>query len=699
MPVARILSLLGLLVVPLGAALAFVIQPVLAKHLSPRLGGTAATWIGAVLFFQVALLLGYGWGIWLARCAARTQVVATVALALLALVSFHAPAAHIGAPTVAGVMLALAGACLPAMVLLFSLSPWLHAWRERTGAAEPYALYALSNAGSLAVLGLYPLLFEPSLELGDQFGLWRGLFTLLAAAVVSGVILLWRAETRKPEEVPPRAAGGWREASPQWWPVWIVLSALSCAVMLAAAGQVAGEIGSAPIAWVGPLGVYLGSFALVFSGRWRPWMTGVAVVGLGLALAVYMAVKGFGSATVDGVRLLALVAVCGGVSLVAHALLHACRPARGGEWFYLALAVGGAVGGVVSLSVLPAVFARPVEFPVLAAVVLAAGFYWGARWRHAGGAVACLALALGPVFILGAKQAGEERPGDALVHHYRDVHGHLMVKVDERSSVLSSATTTHGTQITEPREARARPTLYYSESSGVGRTLAALAAVRPAMRVAVVGLGAGTLVAYARPGDEYVFFDIDPKIEAVARRHFTYLADCRGAVQVVIADGRRALAEAGEDFDLIVIDAFMGDGVPAHLLTLEALRVYQERLRVRDGLLVVHASMRYSRLFPIFAATTHAAGWESLGVSTWIEESVDQQDWDAVASVYLLAGSPERAGEWKDWFAVEEDGGRVRRELSRLSGLMAGPRGIWTDERSAALDVLDLAAWLTRRID
>ncbi len=699
MPASRVLSLLSLFAVPLGAALAFVIQPVLAKHLSPRLGGTAATWIGAVLFFQVALLLGYAWGLWLARRETRTQALATGVLAILALLTFHAPSAHEGAPTVTGVMLALAGGCLPAMVLLFSLSPWLHAWRERMGAAEPYALYALSNAGSLVVLGLYPLIFETSFDLEDQFGLWRGLFTLVAAAVASGAVLLWRAGMREPEAATVRPAAGWREAAPQWWPVWIGLSALACAAMLAAAGLVAGEIGSTPIAWVGPLGVYLGSFALVFSGRWRPWMTGVAVVGLGLALAVYMTLKGFGSATVDGVRLLAVVAVCGGVSLVAHALVHGTRPARGGEWFYLALALGGALGGLASLSVVPAVFARPVEFPVLAAVVLAAGFYWGARWRHAGGAAACAALAIGPVLILGGRQAAEEQPGEAVVHHYRDVHGHLMVKVDARSSVLSSATTTHGTQITEPIEARARPTLYYSESSAAGRALAALAAVRPQMRVAVVGLGAGTLAAYARPGDEYVFFDIDPKIEAVARRHFTYLADCRGAVRVEIADGRRALAEANEDFDLVLIDAFMGDGVPAHLLTLEALRVYQARLQARDGLLLVHASMRYSRLFPIFAATAHAAGWESLGVSTWIEEALEQSDWDAVGSVYLLAGSSERAGEWKDWFAVEEDGGRVRRELSRLSGLMAGPRGLWTDERSAALDVLDLGAWLTRRAE
>ncbi len=692
MPAARLVSLLSLVAVPLGSALAFVIQPMMAKHLLPRLGGTAAVWLGAVLFFQLALLAGYAWGLWLARRSVRVQLIASATLALVALVTFHAPAAHAGSPTVGGVMLALTLGCLPALVLLFSLSPWLHAWRERVGSAEPYALYALSNAGSLAVLALYPFAIEPPLDLSDQLGIWRGLFALLAAVVVSGAVLLWRSGDR----LPGLAPAAWRSLSPWAVAAWVALSALACGVMLAASGLAAAEVGSTPLAWVGPLGVYLGSFALVFSGRWRPWMTGAAVAGLGLALAAYMALKGFGSETTDGARLIALVAVCGGVSLVAHALAHAARPERGGEWFYLALAIGGALGGAASLGVVPAVFARPVEFPIAAALVLAAGLFWGARWRHAGGAAACLALALGPVLILGARQSADEGEPGAVFHHYRDLHGHLKVKADHRSAVLSSATTTHGTQITEPPEARARPTLYYSESSGAGRALQALGELRPTLRVAVVGLGAGTVAAYARPGDEYVFYDIDPKIEAVARRHFTYLADCRGTVRVELADGRRALAEAREDFDVVLIDAFMGDGVPAHLLTVEALRVYQERLRARDGLLLVHASLRYSRLLPVFAATAHATGWETLEVLTDIDEALEDKDWDAVRSTWLLAGSPERARQWSAWFAVEEDGGRVRRELSRLSSLMAGPRQLWTDERPAALDVLDVGAWLSR---
>lgn len=692
---SRLVSWLGIAAAPLGAALAFGIQPMMGKLLLPRLGGTAATWLGTVLFFQLALLLGYAWGLWVARCSLRVQGIAVAALALIAIVTFHPPEAFAGDPTVTGVIGALTRACLPALVLLFGISPWLHAWRERLELPEPYALYALSNIGCLLAVLLYPFVIEPFLGLADQFNLWRGLFILAASVLAAGAITLWLIDRREPLAQPPAPTPATR-ISPLAWFGWIALGALACATSLAAAQLIAAEIGSVPLAWVGPLGVYLASFTLIFSGRWRSWMTGTAVVGLALSLAAYMTLKGFGSATVDGARLFALIVCCGFACLVGNALLHATRPARGGEWFYLALAAGGALGGLGSLWVVPAVFARPVEFVIFSGLLLAVGLFWGARWRHPGSAAACLAVALGPILIVGSHQAADERLGDGVFTAYRDVHGPLLIKTDATSVVLSSATTTHGTQLIETSEARRQPTLYYTESSGVGRALLRLQAARPALRIAVIGLGAGTLATYTRPEDEIVFYDIDPKIEAIARHHFTYLVDARGKVRVVVADGRRALAAAAEDYDLIVIDAFMGDGVPAHLLTREALGIYQTRLRARDGLLVVHSSMRYSRLYPIFAATARSLGLETLEVTTDIKESLDQADWDPTRSTYLLASSLARAQDWAGWYPPEEDEGRVRREITGLGALIAGPGNIWTDDRAAALDVLDLSLWLSR---
>jgi predicted O-methyltransferase YrrM len=688
----RIISTLTLSAVPLGAALAFVIQPMAGKAMLPEMGGTAVTWIGATLFFQIALLLGYVWGIVLARLTLRGQFLGQLALAVLALGTFRLPGGGGGGePGLGLVFWTLGISNLPAMTLLFSLSPWVHSWRERLSMPEPYALYAISSLGSLAALVLYPVVVETNLTLSAQEAIWRSLFILVALLAVCGVLAIWKlsppAETYRAEKLkgfdPLKIAG------------WIALSALPCMVMLGAVGLVASEVGSNPLAWAGPLGVYLAAFAIVFSGRWRPWLSGVAVAGLGLALAAYMVHKGFGVATVDGMRFWLLILLCGLASVVSIALLHSTRPENGGAWFYLVIAAGGVLGGMLSLFAVPSLFPRPAEFPVFSGLVLACGLFWGTRWRNAGTAAACLALSLGPVFLLGMRQANEDKMGDGVITHYRDVNSHLMIKTDAISAVLSSDTTTHGSQLTETPEARRQPTHYYTESSAAGRVIAYLQAERPAMRICVIGLGAGTLATYVRAEDEIVFFDIDPKIEPVARNHFTYLKDCRGALSVQLADGRKALERAGAgDFDLIVVDAFMGDGVPHHLLTREALEVYQSRLLQRDGLLLIHATMRYSNLFPRVAATTRTLGWEAVGVETVIESSLKDRDWDAATSNYIVSGREPLLQTVIGKIPYDEDEGRVKRSITRLNAVLSGTNNIWTDERSAALDTIDINKWL-----
>lgn len=687
----RIVSALTLCAVPLGAALAFVIQPMAGKAMLPAMGGTAATWMGSTLFFQIALLLGYVWGLGISRLELRGQFIAQLVLGLLAVSTFRLPNNQTGEPSLGFVFWTLAISNLPAATMLFSLSPWVHSWRERLAMPEPYALYAISSLGSLGALLLYPVAVEPNLTLAAQEGIWRALFILVALLAVCGVLALWKLSppaTRVRADKPkgfslPKVA------------VWIALSALPCMVMLGAVGQVSGEIGSTPLAWAGPLGVYLAAFAIVFSGRWRPWLTGVAVAGLGLALAAYMVHKGFGVATVDGLRFWLLLLLCGLASVVTVALLHSTRPETGGAWFYLVIAVGGVLGGLLSLFAIPALFSRPAEFPVLSGLVLAGGLFWGARWRNAGTAAACLALALGPVFLLGGKQAVEDRMGNGVITHYRDVNSHLMIKTDAISAVLSSDTTTHGSQLTETPESRRRPTHYYTESSAAGLTIAYLQAQRPSLRIGVIGLGAGTLAVYARAEDEMVFFDIDPKIEPVARNHFTYLKDCRGKVSVRLADGRKALEnENAGDFDLIVVDAFMGDGVPHHLLTREALEIYQSRLLKRDGMLLIHATMRYSNLFPRVAATTRTLGWEAVGVETNIHSALKDKDWDAASSNYIVSAREPLLQTVIEKMPYDEDDGRIQRSITRLNAVLSGSNTIWTDQMSAALDTIDINKWL-----
>lgn len=690
-----IVQYLTMIASPLAAALAFILQPAMGKLLLPRLGGTAATWLGTALFFQLSLLLGYAFGLWLSRQTFRKQWIALAAISILAVTTFHTPDGLSGEPSVIGVLFSLSIACLPAMTLLFSLSPWLHTWRERVNLREPYALYAISNIGSLLALLIYPFVIEPYVMLEDQLMFWKALLLLLSTVLIAGMGLLFYSSGHHGTTKEPSKA---RDIPLLHYLSWVALAALVCVSMLAVSQLIAAEIGSTPLAWVGPLGVYLLSFSVIFSGRWSAWMTGLSAIGLTVSLAFYMTYKGFGSGTIDGGVLFITLACCGFSCFTGHALLYETRPSRGGEWFYLALAFGGVVGGITSIWFVPTIFIKPVEFAVTSGLILAAGLWWGAKNRHIGSLSVCVTITLSPVLIYGKKQASDERLGDGVLNHYRDVYGHLMVKTNPTGVVLSSATTSHGSQLIETDAARRRPTLYYTESSAVGRSIQALQAERLQLNIAVVGLGTGTLATYLRRGDSMTFYDIDPKIESVARKHFSFLADAQGEIRVEIADGRRALeAASSQAFDIIVIDAFMGDSVPAHLLTREAMQIYMTRLQRKQGLLAVHASTRYSDLYPTIAVTAHSLGLVALKVRTEIHNSLERRDWDAAQTTYILIGEPRQLPTWLEWLPVEEDDSRVTRTLTLMESAVIGAHGVWSDERNSALDSLSLSEWIFRR--
>ncbi|MCX6939030.1 MAG: fused MFS/spermidine synthase [Verrucomicrobia bacterium] len=690
-----------LVVVPLAAALSFVGQPMLAKPLLHAFGGTAATWLGSMVFFQTTLLLGYAFALWLERRPPTTRLLSVLGLITLAILSFHLPDTTPANPSIAAVIGRLVLASLPAYLLLFSISPLLHSELERRHHPAPYGLYAFSNLGSLAALVLYPLLIEPRLNLSTQKVVWHALLIALGGVLALLMHTLWRESVqtrREGNSSPDLPLTPTPFPRPLTFLGWTLLAAATCATMLSATNLVASEIGSQPLSWVGPFGVYLASFALTFAGRWQPWMSATAIVALATSLTGYFGVKGFGWQTVDGERFWWLLLVCGSACTVGHALLHERRPARGGSWFYLALATGGMLGGWFSVWGAPRLLSLPWEFPLLAGALLATGLAWTLRWRGFVGPFFATALLALPLGTLALRQVNEMKSGGKTFVTYRDIHGDLLVETAAESVVLSSGTTSHGSQLTADPAARRRPTFYYTENSALGRAIQRLQAERPSLRIGAIGLGAGTLAAYLRPTDEIVFWDIDPKIEKVAREHFSYLADSPGKVRVELSDGRRALAASNEDFDLILMDAFMGDGVPAHLLTRQALQLYQTRLTAREGLLVVHASVRYSDLFPVVAVTASTLNWRAFAVRTEITAATDTQDWDARESTYILAAPIGKIAKIKSWFdQLEEDDGRVRREITELTSTVNSQRDVWLDDRQSGMDTLDLNRYLFGR--
>ena len=297
--------------------------------------------------------------------------------------------------------------------------------------------------------------------------------------------------------------------------------------MLGATYHLTADIGSSPLAWVGPFGLYLFSFMVTFSSHWRRWMTLTSIVVLAFAMTWFMVQKGFTAITVNGTTAWCLLVLTAAGSFLGNALLHSLRPAQRFERYYLVLAAGGVIGGLLSSLIIPYVFSRPIEFELASVALLATGIVWLAGRREPSVVIIVGLVIVIPVLGVGMHQAYRESTDNGSMRHTRDLYGHIMVKSDNRSVVLSSDTTTHGSQLTMDAAARRRPTLYFTESSGVGRVMERLHAAQPSRSVGVIGLGAGTLAAYARNDDTYDFFDIDPKSIRVAQDYFSFIVDAR----------------------------------------------------------------------------------------------------------------------------------------------------------------------------
>jgi protein-L-isoaspartate O-methyltransferase len=503
---------------------------------------------------------------------------------------------------------------------LSATSPLVQVWFSRSyPGRSPYRLYAVSNFGSLAALVSYPFLFEPAFTLPVQSRLWSGAFVLYAGLGVLGVIWMWRM---KPPSLPageeaagPAVPDGPANPPPTWRrrAMWLILPGGASLMFLATTNHVCQDMAVVPLLWVVPLALYLLSFIICFD-RPRWYLRSVwAILSLTLILTLYGA--DFLCAWTDRAHnFLQDAALCFGtllaVCMVCHGELVRLRPdPRRLTEFYLWIAAGGALGGMLVCLVAPRIFKMFLEWPIglilsylLAAAVLLRSDVLGPtlRARLAAGASVVIGLAA----ILGWQIS--KSIGDRPITRVRNFYGVVSVFESDRNKpaqhnvALVHGGITHGLQYVDPAKRR-RPTSYYAEPSGVGLAIRYLQR-RPKLRVGVIGLGAGTLAAYARPGDQYQFYEINPQVPRLAKKYFRYLKDCRGKYSVVPGDARLSLErQPSQHFDLLVLDAFSGDAIPTHLLTREAFAVYLRHLAA-GGVIAAHITNKYLDLAPVVRA-------------------------------------------------------------------------------------------------
>jgi SAM-dependent methyltransferase len=664
----------------LSAFLLFQVQPVIGKAILPRFGGSAAVWTACLLFFQGMLLAGYLYAhasvSFLAPAWQRRLHVVLLLAGMAALPITPGPAAAVVAqddPSLAILATLVTSVGLP-YFLLAATSPLLQAWvTQLWPGAIPYRLFALSNLASLLALLTYPVAVEPFVSLQLQSRAWSAAFVAFALLCAT---LAW-------QRVPHAAsqAGHRRPTSPPGtatYVSWLLLAACPSILLLAVTNHLTQDIAPIPFLWIVPLVLYLLSFILCFERRnfyWRAVFLPLAVVALvGMDYLLPkdrdLSVRWVAPAFAAG-----LFVCC----MACHGELARSKPAPDRlTAFYLAVSAGGVLGGVLVAVVAPHVFDDFHELP-LAFVLTAACLGW-ATWRQRVGSTTRRARIAVGVLVTIVPLVLAYRVGGRLVERThstdmtaRNFFGTLRVRDagsgDYAYRSLVNGSTEHGGQFTSAA-LRREPTSYYAPESGIGKALLAGQAT-PAQKVGVIGLGAGTLATYARPGDTYVFYDINPLVAAIARSKFSFLADARGRTTVVMGDARISLErQEPQAFDLLVVDAFTGDSIPIHLLTAEAFAGYFRHLKP-TGVLAVHTSNRYLDLEPVVKTAADHFGKESM----LIENDFDE----------------DRQVNGASWILVANPGNPLLRKLQEDADVDY-PRlphiRLWTDDYSSVLTVV-----------
>jgi hypothetical protein len=681
------------LTILLSAFLLFQVQPLVSKAILPWFGGCPAVWTTCMLFFQMLLFGGYLYAHLLQRwLAPRSQVVVHLVLVALDLAMLPIiPGANnkpvdSSYPTWRILLLLMTTVGLPYFALS-ATSPLVQAWfGARCPGRSPYRLYALSNFGSLAALLSYPLCFEPAFDLPSQSTLWSGAFLLYAALCAVSVACMWQFGDRQwlatdplglAEDSSPASGGAcaptWRDRA-----VWLLLPACASLMLLATTNHVCQDVAVVPLLWVMPLALYLLSFIICFDhARWyvRPVWAGAAVVALVGAAANDSQHSNTPLSLVQ--ELLLYFAMLFFVCMVCHGELARRKPnPRYLTEFYLLIAAGGALGGLLVAVVAPLVFSSYLEWPIGMAVsgVLALGLLNPVRLR---GRLQVVRY-LGFVLVVGAGlsylvyyrfQFG--RPVDQARNFFGVIAVQEYYRHDpaQHQFLLVHGRITHGCQFTDPVK-RHWATSYYGEKSAVGQAIRYFQR-SGGVRLGAIGLGVGTLASYAKPNDVFRFYEINLEVLRMAREHFTYLADCRGKWDVVLGDARLSLeAELSQRFQIMVLDAFSGDAIPTHLLTREAFDVYQRHL-VDNGVIAVHVSNKYLRLAPVVRRLAEDCGLKITRISGEKDEDrlLSSNDWVLMTrnEAFLKAHPPKPA------FSAD-DGQRVP---------------LWTDQYSNLFQILN----------
>lgn len=700
----RLVLVVYTLAIFVSALLLFSVQPLFTKMVLPRLGGSPAVWSVAMVFFQSLLLGGYAYAHYLMKLQNRViPVVVHLALLALALLTLPLSiATGWGDPPTSGYAFWLLGLFAVSIGLPFfalaANNPLLQAWFVRTGhpdGPDPYFLYASSNIGSFLALLSYPFLLEPIFALRTQNLIWTGGYGLLILLIACCGVLLLRAPANAAalnmsEDDADAPAPSWLLRAR-----WIFLAAVPSGLLIAVTAHISTDVAAAPLLWVLPLSLYLLTWVLVFQSRplLPHWimllLQPIAIAGV----VVLLAIGGEQNLllTLGGHQLCFFV-----IAMACHGELARTRPAaKYLTGFYVALSFGGMVGGLFAGLIAPYLFSWIAEYPILLALASLCRpsgnerlarltqWYWPLlaaiavalivptfhpgkvfAWIEAhrvwtigtvGGLAALVALALNAnrwkifatvavaLVMLRAYPADDGRI--ETVRSFFGVHK-IQTTSNGQYRVLLHGTTIHGAEKVQnddgtPVTGRPEPITYYHRDGGMGQAITAMRERKGApLKVAVIGLGTGTLTCAAEPGEDWKFFEIDQTMVDTAKdpRYFTYIQNCMPDLKPVIGDARLTFArEPSGTYDLIIVDAYSSDAIPIHLATEEAMEIYKDKL-APHGAVVMHISNRHLELESVVVGIADANDLKS-----WVYSEDTWRDAEYIFSTTVVVSAREEA--------------------------------------------------------
>ena len=716
----------------LSAGLLFSVQPMLGKMILPLLGGTPAVWNTCLVFFQAMLLLGYSYAHLSTRWLGKQRQIVLHAMLLIVPLLFL-PIALRGdfetlssTPTFSLFIILFLTAGLPFLVVATS-APLLQKWFAQTGhrgAGDPYFLYAASNAGSLIALLGYPLLFEPAWSLAEQSRQWRNGYLLLLGLVLLCALSVWKSANRavvhQDEATTSEAVTFMRRAK------WVTYSFIPSSLMLGVTTYITTDLAAFPLLWVIPLALYLLTFILVFAKRqilpmaWMSRILAVVAIPAIIALIVEANYPHF-------VLIPEHVVVFFLASMVCHGALAADRPStRHLTEYFLWMSVGGVLGGIFSTLLAPLLFRGILEYPlaiVLACIFRPAGgiekeapFY-----RHsdfllpAGIGVLTIALALttqrfglhtgqlGVLLTFGVPAMLVLRSADKPLRYAlglaalivggagyvgplgksadveRNFFGVVRVTDDPSGKLrlLVHGNTVHGSESLDAAQ-RGVPLTYYHPSGPAGDIFAAFGEGKAARAVGVVGLGAGSLASYARSGEDWTFFEINPAVVRFAQtpEYFSFLSASKvPASKIVLGDARLSLKDVeDETYGLLVLDAFSSDAIPVHLVTREAIELYFQKV-ASGGILAFHITNRYLRIEPVLGKLS-----EEMGVV-----ALTRNELDGATEVDIPGREPS---QWLVMAKSEDDLGTIQWSSFWRPAETQPDTPVWSDDFSNIVGVL-----------